>query len=476
MKKTAVILSVILAAAGGVLFAEEMAAANKPEISGRFRLFSSLYAADNPDGLFFTHEAGQFAFRRAEVRLKIAGSVNDRVSYGIRFDAFSYPGDLLDSGQFPESAFLGSPTSSEHFELALYEGWVKVGDFLLSGLDLTAGKQRISWGTADKVGVVDNLNPIDFANFLSFDPDYFFERRPQTGINLEYYPGGAWKIQLVGLLQHQVSPLPFGYAGLADKFFPMDSVAVEKGWDDTMLKTAWGIRVAARPLGIDLGLSYYRGNLSLPYLRSFVLGLGQVSQGTFYYPRAGIWGLDLAGEAAGIGFWAEAAYVVPEEVDGAIAFPIYVDRNIVMYKTTFPLFEKGFWKYVLGADYNFGGGFSLNLQFLHGFFDEVDYGVEAAETFGLRTGMFYGEPGNYVLGRLEYKFARDTVKLKFGGIFETTSNGSAFVIMPEAEFRIADAFNLVCGAFAAVSGDRQMTKFGSFRDDGQIYAGFRLDF
>ncbi len=247
MKKTAVILSVILAAAGGALFAEEMAAANKPEISGRFRLFSSLYAADNPDGLFFTHEAGQFAFRRAEVRLKIAGSVNDRVSYGIRFDAFSYPGDLLDSGQFPESAFLGSPTSSEHFELALYEGWVKVGDFLLSGLDLTAGKQRISWGTADKVGVVDNLNPIDFANFLSFDPDYFFERRPQTGINLEYYPGGAWKIQLVGLLQHQVSPLPFGYAGLADKFFPMDSVAVEKGWDDTMLKTAWGIRVAARP-------------------------------------------------------------------------------------------------------------------------------------------------------------------------------------------------------------------------------------
>jgi hypothetical protein len=106
----------------------------------------------------------------------------------------------------------------------------------------------------------------------------------------------------------------------------------------------------------------------------------------------------------------------------------------------------------------------------------VDYNAGAEDTFGFRKGMFFGEPGNYVLGRAEYKFARDTVKLKFGGLFETTSNGSAFVIMPEAEFRVADAFNVVCGAFAAVSGDREKTKFGAFRDDGQIYLGFKLDF
>ena len=48
--------------------------------------------------------------------------------------------------------------------------------------------------------------------------------------------------------------------------------------------------------------------------------------------------------------------------------------------------------------------------------------------------------------------------------------------MPEAEFRGADAFNIVFGAFTAVSGDREKTKFGAFRDDGQIYAGFKLDF
>jgi len=455
--------------------AEEQATSNKPEISGRVRLFSSMYAADNPDGTFFTHEAGQFAFRRAEVRLKIAGVVNDRVSYGVRFDAFSYPGDLLDSGQFPESAFLGSPASSEHFELSLYEGWVKVSDFLLAGLDLTAGKQRISWGTADKIGVVDNLNPVDFANFLSFDPDYFFERRPQTGINLEYFPGGSWKIQLVGLLQHQVSPLPWGYEALAGKFFPWTDIVVEKSWEDTAAETVWGARVAARPLGIDLGLSYYRGNLSLPYLKSMSVTT-YTRSGVYDYPKAVIWGVDLAGEAAGIGYWAEAAYVVPEDVTGVYSFPIYIDGVLVMYDKTFPLFADGFWKFVVGADYNFGGGLSANVQFLRGFFDEMDYAGEAESVFHFRPGMFFGEPGNYVLGRLEYKFARDTVKLKMGGLYETTSNGGAFILMPEAEFRVADAFNVVCGAFAAVSGDREKTKFGAFRDDGQIYAGFKLDF
>jgi hypothetical protein len=471
MKKTLVVFCVLLLA-GGVSFGEETAAAsNMPEITGRVRLFTSVYAADNPDGTFFTHEAGKFAFRRAEIRLKFAGNVNDRVSYGVRFDAFSYPGDLLQSGQFPESAFLGSPASSEHFELSLYEGWVKVSDFLFKGLDLTAGKQRIAWGTADKIGVVDNLNPIDFANFLSFDPDYFFERRPQTGINLEYFPGASIKVQLVGLLQNQVSPLPYGYGSLADKFFHLTSVVVAKGWDDTAVKTAWGVRVAARPLNVDLGLSYYRGNLSLPYLKSLDLGLYCTASGTFYYPKASIWGLDLAGEAGGVGYWAEAAYVVPENVKGWMDF----HGSLGMTKPV-SLFEDGFWKYIVGADYNFGRGLSANVQFLHGFFDEVDYGANAAKMFGFRNGMFFGELGNYVLGRLEYKFAGDTVKLKAGGLIETTSNGTAVVVMPEAEFRVADAFNIVCGVFAAVSGDRNKTKFGTFRDDGQIYAGFKLDF
>ncbi len=454
--------------------AEEPAGAAKLDVSGRVRLFTSLYAADNPDGKFFSHEAGAFAFRRAEIRLKFAGLVNSRVSYGVRFDAFSYPGDLLQSGQFPESAFLGSPQSSEHFELSLYEGWVKVNDFLVKGLDLTAGKQRISWGTADKIGVVDNLNPIDFANFLSFDPDYFFERRPQTGVNLEYFPGASIKVQLVWLLQNQVSPLPYGYAALAGKFFPLDSVVVKKSWDDTAGKTAWGVRVAARPFNIDVGASYYRGNLSLPYLRSITMAASRA--GVFYYPKADIWGLDLAGEAGGVGFWAEAAYVVPEDVQGSLAFPTIINGIPFAIQKDFPLFEGGFWKYVAGADYNIGGGISVNVQFLHGFFDEVDYSSAAETTFGFRSGMFFGELGNYVLGRLEYKFARDTVRLKAGGLFETTANGSAFAIMPEAEFRIADAFNMVAGAFAVVSGDRDKTKFGAFRDDGQVYAGFKLDF
>lgn len=470
-------LILLLLAVGGVAAPARPASAadaEGPVISGRIRLFSSLYAADNPDGRFFSHEAGQFAFRRAEIRLKIAGSVNERVSYGARFDAFSYPGDLIESGQFPESAFLGSPASSEHFELSLYEGWVKVDDFLLKNLDLTVGKQRIAWGTADKIGVVDNLNPIDFANFLSFDPDYFFERRPQTGLNLEWYPAGSLKIQLVWLLQNQVSPLPYGYSALAGKFFSLSSVVVKKAWDDKALQSAWGARASLRVLGLDLGASYYHGNLSLPYLRS--LTLGWLSSGLFYYPQADIWGLDLAGELAGVGFWAEAAYVRPEDVTASLHYSLLLNGLPFVLDSEAALFEPGYWKYVVGADYAFGGGVSINVQFLHGFFDEVDYSAAAEALFSYRAGMFFGEPQDYVLGRLEWKFARDAVKLKAGGLLEIGDGRTALALMPEAELRIADAFNVVAGAFAVVSGDRDLTKFGAFRDDRQVYVGFKLDF
>ncbi len=476
MKKPGFAFLLLALGLGAALSGPASAAAESsgPVISGRIRLFSSLYTADHPNGRFFSHEAGQFAFRRAEIRLKLSGSVNDRVSYGARFDAFSYPGDLIDSGQFPESAFLGSPASSEHFELSLYEGWVKVDDFLLKNLDLTVGKQRIAWGTADKIGVVDNLNPIDFANFLSFDPDYFFERRPQTGINLVWYPAGSLKIQWVWLLQNQVSPLPYGYSALAGKFFSLSSVVVKKAWDDKVVQSAWGVRASLRVLGLDLSASYYRGNLSLPYLCS--LTLGWLSSGVFYYPKADIWGLDLAGELAGVGFWAEAAYVRPEDVTAGLHYSLLLNGVPFALDTDVPLFEPGYWKYVVGADYAFGGGVSVNVQYLHGFFDEVDYSAAAEALFSYRGGMFFGEPQDYVLGRLEWKFARDTVKLKAGGLLEIGDGRTALALMPEAEFRIADALNVIAGAFAVVSGDRDLTKFGAFRDDGQVYVGFKLDF
>ena len=46
-------------------------------------------------------------------------------------------------------------------------------DLFVPGMDLIVGRQRTRWGTSDEYNVIDNLNPVDYANLYSFDPDYF---------------------------------------------------------------------------------------------------------------------------------------------------------------------------------------------------------------------------------------------------------------------------------------------------------------
>lgn len=459
---------------GLLLVAAALPAAGKIDFSGRVKLFASAFPEDNPEGRFFSHGALDFASRRLELRLKFAGDLSERVSYQARFDAYAYPGDLLGNGNFPEAGILGSALSSEYFELNLYEANVKIADFLLPHLDLTFGKQRIQWGTADKMNVVDNLNPVDFANFFTFDPDYFAERRPQTALNLEYYLGDNGKIQLVWLLQNPLSPFPFGYGTMLAKTSGLENVSVQKYWERGLDQTAFGLRVSRTIGKIDFSLSYYNGNSSLPVLRE--LSAAFILSGTFYYPHQQVVGLDCAGEFKGIGFWAEAALLLPENINGRVQSPLAVDGRMITVENSFRLLEPAYWKYVLGLDYNFGGGFYANLQFLHGFFDEFAFSAEAGKYLGLKQGMFFGELSNYLFGRLEYKSGNEKLKLKVSGLVEMTAAGSASALLPEVEIRVADALVIQAGGFWLVSGSAGQTKFGMFKRDSLVYLGMKVDF
>ena len=53
-------------------------------------------------------------------------------------------------------------------DLALWECYADLYSFLLPSLDLRIGKQRIAWGTADRLNPTDNLNPDDFSDPLDF--------------------------------------------------------------------------------------------------------------------------------------------------------------------------------------------------------------------------------------------------------------------------------------------------------------------
>lgn len=456
--------------------------ADGPRISGRVKLFSSVFLADHPDGRYFSHDAGEFGLKRLETRLSFTGSVSDAVTYAVSLEAFAGTEPMFDGRIFPESGPLGTPVRTEPFELALYEGYIRVAGFLLKNLDLTLGKQRIAWGTADKISVVDNLNPVDFANFLTFDPDYFGEKRPQTALNLEFHPGRSTKIQFVWLLSRQIAPLPFGFTRLLGQGLPESAGFLIKK-DRALLKnTNWAVRLSTHLLGVDAGLSFYRGNFDLPTIfgTSALREDGRTFGPDIFYrhPLKSVFGIDLAGELSSVGWWAEAAWVRPEYFKGFVQFPYWILAEPHIERYEFRLFEKGFPRFVAGTDYTFGigNGLYLNLQYAHGLFDEIDATAEAEMIFGFRKGMFFGEPGDYLVGRLEYALLGGDLKIAFNALGEFAGkNASAFLLTPGLEWRVSDAV-IVKGGAVFVAGNEFGTKFGPFKKDRLAFVSARLDF
>lgn len=443
------------------------------DISGRVKLFTSFFAGANPNGKFFSHDTGQFNIKRVETRLKFSGKFSERISYNLRFDAFSNSGDIIVKERFPEAGFLGSPFYTEYFEINLYEGNIKVSDFLFKKLDLTVGKQRIQWGSADKVNVVDVLNPIDFANFFTFDPDYAFDRRPQSAINFEYYIGMVSRLQFVWLWQHQVAPLPYGYTFFTKNFQGISDLTVDKSWEDKISDTNFGVRFSTTLFNVDASIYYYKGNSPIPALR--YLSVSDKVTAGFIYPGLQMIAADISGEISGIGYWAEVACFFPEKITAAAILPVLLNGIPQLMEQRFTLFEKHYFKYVIGADYNFGKGIYANVQYLRGFFDEADFAPDSKTYFGISSGRFFGELENYVIGRLEYTNPANTIKIGIGGIYEI-SQAKSFSLTPALEFKIADGMLIQAGGFLNLSGDENRTKFGIFRNDRIIYLGFKLDF
>ncbi|MGB4704355.1 MAG: DUF1302 family protein [Candidatus Saccharicenans sp.] len=456
------------------------------DFSGMIKLFLSFYTTGNEDyAMFAPHEAGDFAFKRLEGRFKLQARVSEKVSAQLRLDAFSHPEAFFPGGSFPESSPLGSPMSTEPFELSLYEAFIKVNHFLLRNLDLTIGKQRIQWGTADKLNVVNNLNPVDFANFLTFDPDYYLERRPQTAINLEYYFGSQSKLQAVWLPQPQYAPLPADFSGMIRANLaglPDPEIILMK--DTSKLKnTSFGLRFSTNLFKVDFGLSYYRGNFDLPY----VLGVELSSplqpapaRVYFTYPKKQVLGLELAGEVKSVGFWAEVARVQPEKILGWLDTYMIVGNEIYPVHSVFPLMESDYWQWIIGMDYTFSvaHGLYVNFQYLRGLFDEASFGGQAATYFGLRKGMWFGQVQDYLAGRAELRMLKGDLKAGLNAVWSPGSGDmsrDSAIFYPSIEYRVHDAISLQAGGILA-AGDLYQSKFGPFRHDRVFYLMTRLSF
>jgi len=268
------------------------------------------------------------------------------------------------------------------YNLEIREAYLQLYGFLTKNLDVTIGRQRIVWGTADKLNPTDNLNPLDLEDILDFG-----RRRGSDAINLNYYLNNDFSLQGIFIPFFQPANMPVGiFANALNPSMELPQGMVLKGYSDTLIMPKYnlgesstaGLKFKGFAKGVDFSLSYVWGRDGLPFAtkNTFIPvdafgGININSQLSF--ARTHIIGADLATSIAGIGFWAEAAVFIPDEniimTNDLSAFyplsPVPVTQDSLILDKTKPYI-----KFVVGGDYNFSDGSYLNLQYMHGFIHE----------------------------------------------------------------------------------------------------------
>ena len=325
-----------------------------------------------------------------------------------------------------------------NFELR--EAYVQLSGFLSKNLDITIGRQRIVWGTADKLNPTDNLNPYDLEDILDFG-----RHRGSDAINLNYYFNNNFSLQGVYIPIFQPANMPIGiYANALTPEMELPQGMVLNEFSDTILMPRYnlaqsstaGLKFKGFVKGVDFSLSYVWGYDGLPFAtrNTFIPvdAFGSIninSQLTF--SRTHILGVDMATSIGGFGLWAEAAAFIPDKnvimTNDFSAFypasPVPVTIDSLLLDSSEP-----YVRFVLGGDYNFSDGSYVNFQYMHGFINERGQ----------------GNLNDYFFARYEKKFFNEKLKIApIGGGFIVTDwnnikDNYTILFVPEIAYQATD--------------------------------------
>jgi len=358
--------------------------------------------------------------------------------------------------------------------IEIREANVQLYGFLTKNLDIKIGRQRIAWGTADKINPTDNLNPYDLEDILDFG-----RHRGSDAINASYYLTGDFFIQGVFIPFFQPANMPVGlFANALNPEMTLPEGMTLKSYSDTLqmprfnLKesSAAGIRIKGYSNGIDLSFSYIWGYDGLPVStwNTFVpadLSGGVDINSRLSFIRTHIIGADFATSIAGAGFWGEAALYIPNKKvimtnDLSALYPmsqdpVYADSTIV---------DRPYIRFILGGDYNFRDGSYINIQYLHGFFNER----------GNKN------LNDYFFVRYEKKFLNERLLIApLGGAFivsdwKRIKDNSTIVYIPQISFKATDDIEISLSS--AIFDGRGSNIFSTFNDYDMFMFKVRYNF
>lgn len=459
------------------------ACARELEPSGEF-VSTTFFSARNtvtPE----KHEKGDLPVVAARARLLWDGYISDLTS--LRLEAeFNYT--RLDSNR--------APFDAEEAEAIIREASMKISGFMSDNIDLTVGKQRITWGKADGVNPTDNFNPnkmdaLTGAGVLTLGSTADFMDKPYIwAIRAEDYYARDSRFDFVWvprMTEAKLDPwLVRRLTGLTPTFdYPWKG----NGWSTN--HSQYGVRWSSVINKTDIAISFFHGYDNMPTVKTATLRynaldplaavnpLLAVTGRTgieLSYPELDVIGMDFSGEVLSAGWWAEFGYFMPKKFDGGL---VLVEQNGLLQNRYVPIrvMDDNYLKYTLGFDYTlpFGEGIYTNIQFARGLFDERRYTV-TARTIGLSPdhGML-GSLQDYLVYRFEYKWNNDEKMLALMGFFEKGElsgfSHSSHMFMPYYTWEFRDDIDISIG-YKGYTGQAD-SKFGSLRGNNQVFINIK---
>lgn len=379
------------------------------------------------DERVLTEDAGEYSWNRATLGLKVKSELSEEVAgYGeMKIITKDYP-------DINSPSDLTSKSNVTPVDMELREAYLDVFGFPFPSTDLRAGKQRIAWGTADRLNQVDNLNPFDFSDIVELG-----KKIPTNSIKLTNYLGdNTLTAAMIPVFTPAVMPTTYDnyisttVANNLPSGMRLTTLESRVTLPQNKLENSmFAAKLSRSILGYDMSLSYFSGYDNIPNLANLTLtavSLTQVSaEVTQNYPKIQAFGYDLAGSFRGIGLWAEIAYL---KTDNFIQ-EVVLNKITTTEVTTAEV--KDYIKYTLGFDYTFPNDFYINTQVMHGFFDERGKDLS-----------------DMLLTRLEKKIFNEKIKLTFTWLGDYDHKFIGNLFWPQITWYPAEATEIQLGSLS----------------------------
>lgn len=351
-----------------------------------------------------------------------------------------------------ETRLLGLSNPSYKLKPHLWELYLNLYSFIFENLDIKIGKQRVSWGTADRLNPTDILNPYDLQN-----PFDFGKKMPSEAIVFDLYLPKEFTIEGIFLPKFVPPLLPEGEFPISE-FFPF------LGLKDTIIYPSsknpmFAGKIYGKFLKFNYSFSYFYGFDNFPIFKGTKIYQDTIIKALYFFPRIHMIGFDFAGEIKSVGIWGETGYFIPKDT------VIITIPNPAPHQDT--ILSKPYIKSTFGLDYTFKNGIYINFQWNHGFFFErynpsIPYSIH-----------------DYFVSKIEKKFLREKLKIGLAGIYEVANwdflkDNYGYSIMPEISYKPHDNIEINLGTISVHGKGKSL--LGSWKNFDQFYFNLKVSF